>query len=160
MYQDDLLIQYLLQNARVEPLEIVSGVYFLFEDEEIVYIGQSTDVFVRMRRHYADPKKTFDKWAFIKVPVEDLLDVERMYIKMFQPYLNQTGISPYRKQRRRERHAQHKFIVHRSGVYPSIDPLPNAQRSASERLSDLLSVHTKCTPAKDLDEIEALQTSE
>jgi hypothetical protein len=149
MYRDELLVDYLLATARVEPLQIVSGVYFLFEDEEIVYIGQSCDVFVRVRTHFKDPRMIFDKWAFIKVEEDRLAEVEREYIRMFQPYLNTVGIKFYGSRKRRNNRVKERFIVHESGLYRSIEPTEEDHRHCTDLLDKILrpneSVHIECT---------------
>lgn len=86
------LRQFLLDNARVESLQIVSGVYFLFDRGNIVYVGQSRDVFLRVRRHFVDPNKPFDSWAYLPIAPDELEMAERMYIDLFQPYLNKTVV--------------------------------------------------------------------
>lgn len=87
---DQLLFDYLLANARVIELQTISGVYFLFRGDEIVYIGQSYDVYSRVIDHKSDPSKHFDKWAYIEVDETERLEIERRYIEMFQPQYNQT----------------------------------------------------------------------
>jgi len=76
------------------PHEIVSaslnyyghtGVYFLIFKEELVYVGQSVNVFARISSH-AD--KHFDKYAFIPCSREDLDTIESLYIHVLRPRLN------------------------------------------------------------------------
>ena len=62
------------------------GVYFLLKRYEIVYVGQSLNVFNRIQQHRKD--KDFDRFAWVNVD-QSLLDaVERMYIHLFKPPLN------------------------------------------------------------------------
>jgi hypothetical protein len=64
----------------------ISGVYFLFDGDEIVYVGQSVNVLNRVTSHFYDKK--FDKVALLRVPEKDLLAIESIYIKKFLPKYN------------------------------------------------------------------------
>lgn len=62
------------------------GVYFLFDDDNVVYVGQSVEIAARIGQHAKT--KGFDSYAWIAVP-EELLDaVEQFYITTLQPPLN------------------------------------------------------------------------
>lgn len=153
--RDEELVDYLLKNARVEPLQLVSGVYFLFEGEEVVYVGESNDVFLRVRTHFSDPRMKFDKWAYLKIPADERREVELEYIRMFQPHLNTRGIKFYGTQRRRNWRNKTRFIVHESGLYKSIEPTWEDHLRASETIARIMhpeseSVHGKCTSSSDL----------
>lgn len=118
------LLEILLKNARVESLQIICGVYFLIDRGNVVYVGQSKDVLIRIRRHFADPTKRFDSWAYLPIDREMLEDAEREYITLFQPYLNQTIVRKvnYRRQRpQARRQFSPKLIVHTSGLYEDIE---------------------------------------
>lgn len=74
--------------------EPVTGIYFLFLGHELVYIGQSTNVFARVATHYLDPKKEFDCWNFVPV-ARPLLDrEERRLIRRHKPRLNSVHVNP------------------------------------------------------------------
>lgn len=85
---------YLTGKTLLRPEEIIkgkldlpslSGVYFLISGDEIVYVGQSTNVFVRVREHQF---KEYDGFAFVSVG-RDMLDVmESLYIHFLRPSLN------------------------------------------------------------------------
>ncbi len=64
----------------------VSGVYFLFDREELIYIGSSIDCPNRIREHRKD--KEFDSYYIIKTLPEDRLEIEADYIQKFKPPLN------------------------------------------------------------------------
>lgn len=71
----------------------VSGVYFLISSEnEIVYVGQSTNLISRIPAHYRDKKKFphFSKVAVLQVPAEQLNEVEENLIQLLKPRLNGT----------------------------------------------------------------------
>lgn len=65
------------------------GVYFLFLNEEIVYIGQSQNVYVRIQNHINEKVKVFNR-AFVQfIPLEfDLQEVEKHYILKYRPKYN------------------------------------------------------------------------
>lgn len=64
-----------------------SGIYFLIKDKEVIYVGQSTDVFHRMARHRRDNRE-FDSFAYIQCEKDQLDDLEAKYIAAFVPPLN------------------------------------------------------------------------
>lgn len=79
------------------PLEMCcSGVYFLFREDVVVYIGQSNNVIVRVSQHLDEARrwpsasysKNFDRASFIRIPVADLLEVETALIRFFLPEYN------------------------------------------------------------------------
>lgn len=65
------------------------GVYFLFEGEEIVYVGQSGNVLVRMAGH---AQKQFDAIKMIRIDDQkQRFEMESKLISMFNPKLNIQG---------------------------------------------------------------------
>jgi hypothetical protein len=69
------------------PYRQGSGVYFLIKDKEVIYVGQSLDVFHRMARHKRDSRE-FDSFAYIECEPERLDELEAAYITAFVPFLN------------------------------------------------------------------------
>lgn len=65
-----------------------SGVYFLIENDEVVYIGQSVNVYSRIAHHYSSVRIKFTKFLFISCPPENLDQVESLYIHLLKPPLN------------------------------------------------------------------------
>ena len=69
-------------------------IYFLICENEIVYIGQTRELFTRLTVHYKDPKKIFDSYTsfdITKPPFESkyTLDaIEAYFILKFQPKYN------------------------------------------------------------------------
>ena len=55
------------------PWDSASGVYFLISGQEIIYVGQSVNVFLRISQHR---DKNFDKYVFIPCPVRSLNKLE------------------------------------------------------------------------------------
>lgn len=65
------------------------GIYFLIKDNKIVYVGQSVNIFKRIKNHKRT--KDFDYYNYILLPeVSDnrLNDVEMKYIAAFSPKYN------------------------------------------------------------------------
>ena len=133
----ELLRKHLLDNAKVGALEIVSGIYFLFDRGNIVYVGKSLDIFVRIRTHYRDEAKVFDRWAYLKCPAEGLDEMEREYIELFQPYLNKVLIPKVNYARRRPQERP-EFIVHPAGFYDNIEVTDEDRRAIAETMNRIL----------------------
>lgn len=81
-----------LDKLRAEAMNdsypVICAVYFLFSGDELVYIGQSQDVYARARHHYTRRDKEFDTWAFIEVRLPNLLSAERSLIQRYRPKYN------------------------------------------------------------------------
>lgn len=75
------------------PLFGIGGVYFLIQGDEIVYVGQSTNVHARVACHGAPSmwpgaKKDFDAWAYIACGRDSMDWLESIYIHALQPHYN------------------------------------------------------------------------
>lgn len=68
---------------------VVCGIYFLIRDEEIVYVGQSTNTLRRVARHVDDGRK-FDYFTIVPCKREDLDRMEHTYITALYPDENMT----------------------------------------------------------------------
>lgn len=97
-FKDNSLIPHELKSLNndvyILPLAFVnspSGIYFMYMDEELVYIGQSINISSRIINHYRENTKVFNKVFFIKVDADSLLSVERDLIKKFNPKYNKTN---------------------------------------------------------------------
>ena len=66
-----------------------SCVYFLCDADDIVYVGATTCLEIRTRSHLMS-QKYFSRVYYIQVPKEDLFNIERKYIKLFNPIYNLT----------------------------------------------------------------------
>ena len=66
----------------------ISGVIFLIDKNDIVFIGHSKDVVGNVLKHIDTNKKQFDSYAFIEVPEEKLSDVAAHYMTIFNPRYN------------------------------------------------------------------------
>ena len=68
-------------------------VYFLVKDNSVVYVGQSekfmgSRIGVHGHGNREGPPKDFDRVFFLPIPKNQLLDVERHFIKAIKPKLN------------------------------------------------------------------------
>lgn len=63
-----------------------SGIYFLCEDNELLYIGQSVNVLSRISTHHHAGK--FNRVIFMAWPPDDLNSVEGALIRALKPPLN------------------------------------------------------------------------
>lgn len=73
------------------PSSHLSGVYFLIKDDEIVYVGQSKNIFSRIDTHKRNRKLIFDRVFYIYTPELDDLDrieLESKYISDILPRYN------------------------------------------------------------------------
>lgn len=67
------------------PWANASGVYFLLDGDEVVYVGQSVNVYSRIGQHTG---KRFDRYAFVPCPIDALDRLESLYIHCLRPRLN------------------------------------------------------------------------
>lgn len=70
-----------------QPFIGLPGVYFLVFQNEVIYVGQSDNVYRRLDEHR--PRIKFDAWHFITVTDrKQRLEVERRYIAALSPKWN------------------------------------------------------------------------
>lgn len=67
---------------------LVSGVYFLLRDGEIVYVGESGDIMRRLSDHFKDAEKMFDSYHVLECNEAVRKSLEAQYIAKFLPPLN------------------------------------------------------------------------
>lgn len=72
------------------PYKQISGVYFLFRGDLIVYVGKSTDIISRIASHRKS-KKAFDTYSFIEASESEMDALETVYINKFWPEYNKMG---------------------------------------------------------------------
>ena len=65
------------------------GVYFLKQDDNIVYVGQSRDMEKRIGQH---KNKTFNDVSFLECEPNVLYEMESNYIIQHQPMYNKYGL--------------------------------------------------------------------
>lgn len=66
------------------------GIYFIYEDDKIIYIGKSIDVFSRTLNHLNGTLAQFKgkTFSFLPFPEKDLLYIESFYIGVLRPREN------------------------------------------------------------------------
>lgn len=69
----------------------ISGVYFLCEGDKVNYVGQSKDIKQRIRTHQREKSKSFDSVFAVKLPQEQLVKIEGMFIQLLCPKYNMNG---------------------------------------------------------------------
>jgi hypothetical protein len=65
----------------------ISAIYFLLDDDKIIYIGKTTDLDARICYHKCTIKK-FNRFRFIECSEEKLSYYEKRLIALFQPLEN------------------------------------------------------------------------
>lgn len=77
------------ERIKVEPPKVNPGVYALFSEGELVYIGMTTEPKHRVMAHLKN--KVFDEYTFIPLPGltrKQLLHIEAVMIHIHKPKLN------------------------------------------------------------------------
>lgn len=67
------------------------GIYFLVQGTEVLYVGQSQSILLRIGGHVAYCPRKFNRVLFIPVTADALDAEERKWIEHFDPPLNKTG---------------------------------------------------------------------
>jgi predicted DNA-binding transcriptional regulator AlpA len=75
-------------RAAAFPVKQVTGIYFLFDDDELVYIGQSSNIMQRVGAHLYEAVKGFNKVAYIAIERARLDEIEAAMIRKFRPPYN------------------------------------------------------------------------
>jgi hypothetical protein len=75
------------EGPLVEELAPICGLYMLVRDGEIVYVGQSANVPLRVDSHRS-AGRTFERAHFIRFPPELLLVGEALLIELLRPTKN------------------------------------------------------------------------
>lgn len=70
-----------------------SGVYFLYRDGVVVYVGQGRNIRARIGAHISECLKFFDAVSFIACPLGELLSRERSFIRRLAPEYNQCNVA-------------------------------------------------------------------
>ena len=65
---------------------VTEGVYFLYDGDELVFIGTSNNLFWRIGEHVKEGAKKFDRFELY--PTKDRLRLEGFLIRMFHPKYN------------------------------------------------------------------------
>lgn len=70
----------------------VTGIYFLLNGRDVVYVGQSVDVGGRVLAHRRDPSKVFDRACYVPAKADELDSLEQAFIAMLRPALNRMHV--------------------------------------------------------------------
>lgn len=70
-----------------------SGIYFLYLNDEVVYVGQAADMRKRIGSHLVEGIKNFDAISCIPCEKQDLSKAERYYIAKLVPKYNRCALS-------------------------------------------------------------------
>jgi hypothetical protein len=78
--------------SRAQPIGPRSGVYFLVDSSlrEVVYVGQTTNLFLRLGAHLSEGEISFDSCYWIPFRRRVLNDAEGHFIAALNPPLNKT----------------------------------------------------------------------
>jgi len=82
-----------LKVPEIKQLAHIIGVYFLFDGDDLVYVGQSRNVLYRVGGHLKSIKE-FDSYGVVECEADQLDSLEAAYIKRYQPILNTVGTNP------------------------------------------------------------------
>ena len=110
----------LIPGTRFEVHD-VPAIYFLFKDDELVYIGQSTCLHARLGQHMRD--KEFTHYTCVYCHKDELDRLEAAYIDRYRPLLNAIGVNLQNQTKslvinRLGRIMNLKRCIHPSGVRP------------------------------------------
>lgn len=87
----DIDLDELAENA-YKKVGQCNGIYFLFNEGNLVYVGKGWNCFLRVAEHTrkeSHNNKRFTHWNFIEIPEsENLGAIERELIKKYRPPLN------------------------------------------------------------------------
>ena len=95
----DMEIEEILEKYNISTDEVLSkkkpawtsqitGIYFLIDKNEVVYVGKSVDIYNRISTHSRDASKIFDSFSILECPTEFLKILETHYIFKLRPFLN------------------------------------------------------------------------
>lgn len=91
----EYLFKYQYNSIKCDMDIFKAGIYFLYKDYKVVYVGQAQILAERLARHYKDDTKEFDQVRYINLPIEHLNDIERAFIKLYNPVLNKRDCNSY-----------------------------------------------------------------
>ncbi len=77
-----------LQFTRMVPVQKIRGVYLLWRNDVVVYVGQSENILQRIGVHLANPLKDFDGFSYAVVEIGNLNEIEADLIVRYSPIFN------------------------------------------------------------------------
>jgi hypothetical protein len=78
----------LYELPEVDDSARCSGVYFLFHDRQLVYVGCAVNVRERVREHVAAFSGMFTQARFLSIPAPWHMAIEALYIRAYRPKAN------------------------------------------------------------------------
>lgn len=76
------------EKAQIKKIpKVVIGIYFLIQNDIVVYVGKSTDIETRLTAHRKG-KKEFDSYAIMQCNIEWIDLMETFFISKYQPIYN------------------------------------------------------------------------
>lgn len=88
------------QRIDITGLPRTAGVYFLFDRDSLVYVGQAVNITARIADHLRESVKNFDSFAFVECHTEELDDIENHFIRALLPPMNSNGVAHAERRRR------------------------------------------------------------
>lgn len=82
---------YILKN-KIQKLKKITGIYFLLEKDEVVYVGQTVN---GLSRVYSHSDKKWDSYCFVPVDKDDLNRIETENIVFYKPKYNKSMNSEF-----------------------------------------------------------------
>lgn len=81
--------EYILKESEIYEIKRIMAVYFLINENEIIYVGSGINLHNRIRTHVANKKIKFTRLYFIVMDnYEDMLFFEKKYIEKLTPIYN------------------------------------------------------------------------
>jgi excinuclease UvrABC nuclease subunit len=114
----------------------ISGVYFLYFNTILIYIGQSKNIYFRIKNHIGMPIKKFNKFGFVCTndPIEKTI-LEKRYISNLCPFYNRNYlIKKYKYTKGKMNYKNGKF--RNNGKSKLINIIKSI--TARKKLSDLI----------------------
>jgi hypothetical protein len=123
------------------------AVYFLYNREKVVYVGQSRTLKWRIETHLSEGIKRFDAVAFIPCTIDRLLSIETHYIRKLLPQYNHCGVASSARQMRAHHHDEVEARAAKFSIRKRIDECAErvAMQAYFKRSGDgiALAVHAK-----------------
>jgi hypothetical protein len=87
-YNSNVLAYYARNETKAHPRKGIHCVYLLIKDSEVVYVGRSQNLKLRLKQHRRD--KDFDRHEFYRCEsIDKAKDLEAVLIQQHRPRLNQ-----------------------------------------------------------------------
>lgn len=87
----DIPLPFLFASKSGDGVPVISGIYFFWDGEDVVYVGQSMNLNQRLRLGGHHVLQKYHRISFLSCEVESLNDVEWYYIWLLRPRLNFGG---------------------------------------------------------------------